>query len=200
MEKLCPRCNVMKSVQDYHVNRNRKDGIATYCKPCSAEKWREYVNNKDSKRALKGRKEYVEPPTKTCTRCKITKDIEEFTVRTERKNGRVSRCRGCMSDLHAEWRKRNPSASRLRNLKSKYGITREDYLSLLDSQGGVCAVCKKEESTGGRSSWLYVDHCHRTGLVRGLLCSKCNKGLGMFEDDMARMESAIGYLRSFQDK
>lgn len=187
---------MIKDFDKYHVNRNRKDGVATYCKPCSAEKWREFVEKKDSPRALKGPRVYVELKEKQCTRCKETKDIEEFNVRTERKHGRRSRCKDCQSETHKEWRIRNPSASRLRNLKSKYGLTKEDYLSLLDSQEGVCAICHKEEQENARSPWLSVDHCHETGLVRGLLCERCNKGLGMFMDDSSLLENAVSYLAS----
>lgn len=87
-------------------------------------------------------------------------------------------------------------------LKHKYGISREDYEALKDAQGGVCAVCGKKNKIKqprnrnvGEQSWLAVDHCHKTGKIRGLLCGLCNGGLGMFEDNIEALEAAVSYLR-----
>ena len=76
-------------------------------------------------------------------------------------------------------------------LKGRYGITLEEYAFLLDGQGGVCAICKNLPPEGKR---LYVDHCHNTSTVRGLLCQLCNTGLGTFKDSEVIMAEAIEYL------
>ena len=74
-------------------------------------------------------------------------------------------------------------------LKSRYGLSREDYDALLARQGGVCAICAKpSEKT------LCVDHCHATGKVRGLLCRQCNVGLGCYGEDQAALIAALVYL------
>jgi hypothetical protein len=80
-------------------------------------------------------------------------------------------------------------------LKARYGITPEQYSAMLESQGGVCAICVGAH-VGGRSDALRftVDHCHSTGAVRGLLCMKCNTGIGMLGDDPARLRAALAYL------
>jgi hypothetical protein len=72
-----------------------------------------------------------------------------------------------------------------------YRITRDAYLDMLATQKGACAICKKSIPHE-----LRVDHCHRGGHVRGLLCNKCNLGLGSFNDDPDRLRSAIEYLRT----
>ena len=75
------------------------------------------------------------------------------------------------------------------HLKRSYGMSRADYDALLESQGGVCAICgKPSEKT------LCVDHCHSTGTIRGLLCRKCNVGLGCLADDQATLIAALAYL------
>ena len=74
---------------------------------------------------------------------------------------------------------------------SRYGLSVDDYAALLEGQGGVCAICGLDCSTGQRMS---VDHDHANGEVRGLLCRRCNAGLGNFNDDPALMRTAIGYL------
>jgi len=76
-----------------------------------------------------------------------------------------------------------------RYLKSRYGLSREDYAALLARQGGVCAICgKPPEKT------LCVDHCHSSGEIRGLLCRQCNFGLGCLGDDQAALIAAVAYL------
>lgn len=93
--------------------------------------------------------------------------------------------------------RRAPSAdscAKQRSLKFKFGITMADYLAMLEAQGGVCAICG-ETCRSGRS--LAVDHDHRSGRVRGLLCAGCNGGLGLLLDDAERVAAAARYLRNF---
>ena len=87
----------------------------------------------------------------------------------------------------------NPDASRARDYKNKYGITIADYDIMFLEQNGVCKICSKEEPTYTN---LAVDHCHTTGKVRGLLCTPCNKALGLFEDKQDLLHNAISYLKS----
>jgi hypothetical protein len=79
-----------------------------------------------------------------------------------------------------------------------YGITPEQYASLLASQSGLCAICKQPETMiiKGKVCDLTIDHDHVTGLVRGLLCSQCNKGLGCFKDNPALLLESVNYLQA----
>jgi hypothetical protein len=79
-------------------------------------------------------------------------------------------------------------------MKKHYGLTYEDYSSLLFQQQGACAICGMREDEGRRTR-LSVDHCHLTKKVRGLLCNMCNLGLGKFRDDPQRLQAAADYLR-----
>ena len=83
-----------------------------------------------------------------------------------------------------------------------YGMSNDDYASMHDSQLGLCLICGKESndlSTDQSSRLLCVDHCHKTGKVRGLLCTKCNAGLGQFNDDPELLINAAGYLNHFNN-
>lgn len=107
------------------------------------------------------------------------------------------KCKACAkSDLKA-WREANPSrwerSAWKSHLKRKYGITPERYEEILASQGGLCAICfrKPDDPRGFRP---HLDHDHETGHVRGILCRPCNKGLGMFADQLAVLRSAVEYL------
>lgn len=97
-----------------------------------------------------------------------------------------------------------PEEQRLQNRRSyklmnKYGITVAQYDEMLDRQGGCCAICgsddPKQKPNGYSSRYSFaVDHCHRTGAVRGLLCRNCNQGLGHFDDNRDSLQQAISYL------
>ena len=91
----------------------------------------------------------------------------------------------------------DPRKTKGRKLKYLYGITIEEYEALLEAQGGVCAVCKRPQRkvAWGAVVMMSVDHDHKTGVVRGLLCYHCNAGLGFFDDDPELLEAAVGYLK-----
>lgn len=94
-----------------------------------------------------------------------------------------------------EWNKRNPEKTKLAYrrcmLKRRYGITLEEYEKMFAEQDGKCAICKGVCPTGRN---LAVDHDHDTGKVRGLLCSRCNQGIGQLRN-IAILQSAITYLK-----
>jgi hypothetical protein len=91
------------------------------------------------------------------------------------------------------WKKEHPFAYRSRQLKRKYGITIEGYNLILKEQNFSCAICKSGKP-GGMGSFP-VDHDHKTGKIRGLLCNQCNFGLGAFKDNEDILLKAINYLR-----
>ena len=99
------------------------------------------------------------------------------------------------------WRQNNPEKAKELDLQKNYGISIAYYKQLLVKQNNVCAICKlgetvKDESGNFRS--LAVDHCHTTMEVRGLLCTKCNQGIGSFLDNVELLKAAIEYLQNFK--
>lgn len=84
------------------------------------------------------------------------------------------------------------NAARSKAYQKKYGIAEEDFQAMLKKQGGVCAICGCHQ----RYQRLAVDHNHKTGFVRGLLCVNCNRGLGKFFDSPLRLIRAAEYLRN----
>lgn len=77
-------------------------------------------------------------------------------------------------------------------LMLRYGMTVQQFDTLLEEQGGRCAICRTDEP-GGRGTW-HVDHNHETGSIRGLLCWRCNQGLGYFRDSPYSLTAAVAYL------
>lgn len=88
---------------------------------------------------------------------------------------------------------------RKRQLKVKYNISENEYEQMFNEQNGKCQICKNPEitKTNGTLRKLSVDHCHKTKIVRGLLCINCNTALGKFKDNINLLESAILYLRRY---
>lgn len=83
-------------------------------------------------------------------------------------------------------------------LLSQYGITYQDLVCMLESQGGACKICKtpvKLDLNLNSFDKACVDHCHDSGKVRGVLCNHCNRALGMAKDDISILEAMIKYLR-----
>jgi hypothetical protein len=84
-------------------------------------------------------------------------------------------------------REYNRTVRKKRRIHEKYGLTIEDYSKMVSAQGGACAICGSVEK-------LAVDHDHKTGAVRGLLCYRCNTGIGFLKDSTSVLASAIRYL------
>lgn len=98
-------------------------------------------------------------------------------------------------EYHANNRDRHKANGRRAYLKYKYGLSDVEYARMVEEQGGVCRICGKQ-NTANRH--LAIDHDHRTGAVRALLCSSCNSAIGLLGDDATLVERAAEYLRSYQ--
>lgn len=158
---------------------------------------------------------YAELSQKKCFKCKKTKSLMEFHKngyqRKKEKHkgtsGLRNDCKECSTAIHRVYFNENTDEINARrraayhedktkaiawNLKRYYGITLEFYNQMMRNQNNKCAVC--EISQGDSDRRFSVDHCHTTGRIRGLLCTNCNRGLGLLKDDPKLIESAIRYL------
>lgn len=142
---------------------------------------------------------------KICTKCGESKSLDDFSNKTGRKDGKASYCLVCGRIANKKWReanleiaKENARESSKRyyyakgtvfNRLRKYKLTEEQFNNLMTSTDGSCGICASKEN-------LVIDHCHRTKRVRGILCSKCNTGLGKLGDDKESLIKAIKYLEA----
>lgn len=130
---------------------------------------------------------------KTCTKCKQEKEGVEFGKRYDYPTKLLSWCKDCERVRKSGAAKKtmsDPSKRAAATHRQKlwtYGLTQEEYASLLENHNGCCAVC-------GSKAPLRIDHDHATGKVRGLLCHHCNVALGHFKDSPDIMTKAIEYL------
>lgn len=143
--------------------------------------------------------------SKRCPCCDEVKPTTEFT-RNKEKNGKLGfycYCKECANKKHKKYRIDNPENSKRAHRKSKlkrlYGLTIEDVEIMLKNQNSRCAICGRELFLHGTSAdknkIARVDHNHETGEVRGLLCDKCNRGLGYFDDNEEYLIKAASYLK-----
>lgn len=77
----------------------------------------------------------------------------------------------------------------------KYKITNDIWNEMFSNQNFSCAICKTKEFKG-KGSKPHIDHCHKTGKIRGLLCTNCNHGIGQFKDNLELLQEAINYLKN----
>ena len=136
---------------------------------------------------------------KTCTKCKNERSLDEFYRDARRPDGRSYWCRECWVAFAKQRRDaKGPRGRKDEDLRLLYGITIQDYDRMLKEQNKVCAICKSKElltnHVSKKRQRLSVDHDHATGKVRGLLCSRCNKALGLFYDDPSILKAATEYL------
>lgn len=128
------------------------------------------------------------PAATNCTRCNKDLNLDPCFTGFKRR----AYCRECWNTVQREYRANNPSKTREIHLKRTYGITLEDYETLLLLQGGGCAICDTIENLG-------VDHSHKTNQVRGILCRNCNTFIGMIDENLEVLERAREYLLRYKD-
>ncbi|MBM0275328.1 endonuclease VII domain-containing protein [Micromonospora tarensis] len=119
---------------------------------------------------------------KACTSCEVVKPLRDFFNDRRNATGKMSQCKACMGA-------KIKGSRRLR----LYGLPPEQYEEMERAHKGRCGCC------GEASPKLVVDHCHRSGKVRALLCDRCNRLLGVADDDLALLKKAIRFLRRHQD-
>ena len=198
-EKRCPRCLEVKSAAQFYVSKKRPDGLSSYCRTCQvADAKSRYVEHPRWK-ASEG--------SKYCPKCDTVKPLEQFGANRKNGDGKQNYCKPCCVASVTASRRRNPAAHRQAskawrdanpghhadlNARWRYGIEVGTYDRMLAQQQGLCAICGTDDPKPARR--FHVDHCHETGVVRGLLCTNCNTGLGQFKHSIDLLSKAQKYL------
>lgn len=193
--KRCSKCGEEKPLDEFYKNRSAKDGLTVWCKPCDKTAAAAYyAANKEKvqqQARVRARKRYRE----------LRQDPEWRAKEAQRHRQR----RAQNPQYHRQWCEQNAEHLRQAHLM-RYGLSsEEEFQARLASQGNACAVCGTDEP--GLKGWQ-IDHDHtccpkraRCGqCTRGILCMRCNLGLGHFKDDPQRLEAAIAYLKKYERK
>lgn len=179
--KECSRCGAVKSFDEFSPSKRpgRRGGVLSICRQCTQDA--KIPNRKRPYRRHPRCFVDIENRLKECIQCRMVFSFDDFyaseaTLRF--RGGVLGRCNNCRA-----------SYCRERKLRNVYGLTPDQHQSMLDAQNGACAICKQAMDSP------HVDHCHATGKVRGLLCQKCNNGIGLLGDSVERVDAAAAYLR-----
>jgi hypothetical protein len=135
--------------------------------------------------------------TKICSKCKVEKQLTDFTKRYDRAIGVRPHCKECQRKIDAKKRTTDKGKSKYRNSswkKQGINITYEEYKVKYEAVKGCCEICKTHLPS------LCVDHNHSTGEIRGLLCTACNLGIEKFKETTSIITNAIYYLDKYGAK
>lgn len=178
--KTCRDCKIEKPLDDFYTDRRYAGERRPECKPCF-----QLMGKKNRRKCLDL------PEKKTCRGCGEEKPSIRFGLDKRNADGLRHYCLGCRE-------KRTPEQLRARQLKFHYGITPEQYAEMNEKQGGLCASCGEPPRPDARKKGLFVDHCHDSGKVRALLCSRCNSALGLLDEDPEKILALAAYIVQHQ--
>jgi hypothetical protein len=169
MKKVCTKCKRELAVRYFSKDSTRKDKLHPHCKSC-----RNVYHTPWSR---------IRGLIPSVGRKRRKQGMKSYVKHREE---RTKKMRGRTSDYKKE-----------SFIKSVYGITLKDYDNMLKNQKGVCAICGEKETRKNRYTGicrLHIDHDHKTGKVRGLLCHACNFGIAAFNDNSILFDKAKEYL------
>jgi hypothetical protein len=201
--KCCSICSESKALDAFVFHSSKKDLLSSECRKCRLKLAKKRMGSnqalfEDSDRTA----------TKACKVCGVDKQLLEFNRHLGNKDLHRSECIECQGAAsRSRWEKNKGSNNTKRRLwykdnqevvygwgiKKKFGITYEDYLEMLQKQDGRCSICGID-TPGDKHKHFAVDHDHKTGKVRSLLCSRCNCGIGHLNDDPVLIRKAAEYI------
>ncbi|MEU6290046.1 endonuclease VII domain-containing protein [Streptomyces sp. NPDC046988] len=171
--KKCSTCKRVLHGGAFASNRSRPDGLQANCRECAAEYYRR-------RQEAQGRTVRVKVPVprghKRCPQCEGVKPHSEWERSRSSSDGWASYCRECRAERN-----------RIGYFKRKYGLAPAELDAMVAEQQGVCCICLAAPAE-------HVDHCHKTGRVRGVLCFSCNAALGQFKDRPDAIRRAAAYV------
>lgn len=184
MTRICILCKEFKELTLFYKDKTRKDGLNPRCAPCF---------DRDRKITYHANKEELSKKRKV-------KYITNIDINRQKKRNEYNKNKDRINQLSKEKRDNEKDRFRGYKLKQSFGISLDDYNIVLLLQNNVCKICNLPNTVIDKRNNtiknLAVDHDHKTGKVRGLLCQKCNIGLGHFDDNADFLKNAIKYLKS----
>jgi Recombination endonuclease VII len=193
--KRCRDCGEDRPASEFWRRKQSPDGLALYCKACfgARNQAAAEARARAEGRTIQPRRPQqsnVPDGSKYCGSCDRVLPLEEFVRNRTTSSGYGSYCRPCQNAKSNESRIRLHGGARHYHLKRRYGIGADEVLEMLRRQWFHCPVCVCRLTL----ETAHVDHDHRTGQVRAVLCFNCNGGLGQFRDDPRVLRRAAAYL------
>jgi hypothetical protein len=175
--KKCTTCKLEQPLSQYRKDASRFNGIHPTCNNCNKEiqkRW--YANNKEKAKEAASKRYHQ----------------NKHIINAKRKEKRINNPEEVRAKSRSYYNPITSKVSSWRNAGIK-NMTYDRYLQMLESQNNCCAICGLHKDTFQKQ--LAVDHDHKTGEPRGLLCLNCNNGLGKLKDSVELLEKAINYLK-----
>lgn len=169
MDSLTSNCPVCNKLRKYKSKQGLTKGLNKPCKSCSNSIQLGGIGAKYSTEGIK------------CSKCVKYYPLDNFYIKKQT-NTPYSYCKKCHVSASSKYYQETDKYDR-------YGIDKDTFDSMLEKQNGKCAGCETTMNSP------YIDHCHKTGEVRGLLCQPCNSALGMVKDNQKTLENLIEHLK-----
>lgn len=194
LKKICTTCKQEKSINEYHSHKRCLYGVRNECKVCRIKRQKKYQLKNTEKIKKYFKKYYNDNILKWKKRQESTEYKDKKNEDRRMKYANDKKYRDYVNKKVKEYRDRDPLHKIKKRIRN-HGITIDDYNNMLIEQDNKCAICKSSKSNTKLTNVFYIDHDHKTGKVRGLLCNKCNFALGQFNDDISILQNAIKYLK-----
>lgn len=193
--KVCTVCNEEKNTQEFHANKGSTSGRRSACRVCTNQKLTKSLEA-EGRLGKWAAAELRRQGLKRCPKCMDIKPFADFSSVKIRLDGCKDRCRACdriqRNSLTPEEDLRVKERNKCNRLRRRFGVSLVEYRRMSKEQKDLCAICENPEKTKNRS--LAVDHCHRTGKIRGLLCTSCNPAIGALGDSPELLRKAAAYI------
>jgi len=190
-DKVCRDCGSSKSASEFWKREKSPDGLAPYCRACFKRRNAEAAMRKAARegreRSVPKQREELPDGFGRCPDCGELKPRSDFPRNKRVKSGYATYCKPCHNARGVETKQRLHGGTRHYHLMRRYGIGAAEVAAMVEAQMGLCAICL----TPGPE---HVDHDHKTGRVRAILCFNCNGGLGQFKDRPDLLRRGADYL------
>lgn len=194
ISKICSKCSTEKDLTEFYSTPQGRLGVQADCKECRRKSVRAY---RKTARGREVRKKWEQSPSSKEKMKKYQKeyrmrpDVQNRTKEYRRRPDVREKCRRSLDRIKSlpEWKDRRHKYE----LKARYNMSLADYERLVQQQQSKCAIC---EQTLSKHRYFNVDHCHKTKVIRGLLCPDCNRGIGLFKDNPSCLRKAASYLET----
>jgi len=199
--KTCNKCGKEKPVDQFGNWKTSKDSLRHWCKICDNRATAESRARKNGVNIPYARTSHaVKNGCKICSKCKLILPVSNFSCVTDRPSGYKALCKACTNKAKTKKNKSRDTKetiqfrhyNRMASIRSRFKLTESQYQNMMNQQKGCCAICNKDFGTINLRA--RIDHDHKTGTVRGLLCHECNAGIGFLQDDTQLLLNAATYL------
>lgn len=203
--KTCNKCEESKELSEFAPDSRNKDGRQGICLECRK------IQKKQFRERLQKDGPLLSIEEKRCNKCNELKSIDLFFKDSGFSDGRSSVCKLCKTSTTMKWReqnkskynnsakgwrKNNPTKLYASEIKRRYKCSLEEYNQRLVKQNGKCKICGELHDPANKRKRLFVDHCHNSEKIRGLLCHRCNCMLGYARDNPDVLIEGAAYLKT----